>query len=547
MTAASRWKQWAADQWLDLVVMAAVGGAFLFTVAAVVPWHMDEFLGYHHLACKWYPGNMANTFRSSCTELGLAPWGGTMLPLRSYTYSGSLPGLLYLPIFALWPSPLSARLLGILAIAAQSLLLHRVFGVRPAVNFFVLLSFLSYSAIQVFDLGPICLQLTLQVAIYCVLRRWRASAAARLRYQALYPLAIGLMAFIGVWNKVAFFFVVPSLALLVVALTFDPATAPTAPTATPTGTPTGSRPALRRLAAGAVGAAAFAVPTLALLFSKTAAGLPYHSVITGAPVLFDYLAIKQRFTGVLLPFLINPLRSSHLIMRDPRPVTGTGLVLVGLIAATLVYGFVVARRRADGSSRRALWLVAGWVVSIALVALSAKSHAAHHVQLGLPFLILALYELLAPLSGRRLVCLLVVLFVLLNSLLYLQFVELRHEGITSRASRDLETMNDALNERFAERYLIVCIDWGFYYLKSLYGPPEQAVVHFWGLKRPAQLRAVQATADRLGRKLLFVGWDQGSRSDWKMIVGEIDGLREELPAWDGGRWRLAFEPAEASQ
>lgn len=519
---------------VDLAIMTAIGGGFLFTVAAVIPWHMDEFLGYHLLACHWYPGNMVNVFRSSCTELGLAPWGDTLLPLRAYTYTGSLPGALYLPIFALWPSPLSARLLGLFALAAQALLLQRLFKIRSAVSFIILLSFLSYSAIQIFDLGPVSLQLTLLIASYLALRRWRELAAKDTASSIGYPgylVAAGLMAFVGIWNKVAFFFVLPSVLLL--ALVFASEVIRKARTA-------GAR--ARAAVAIAGGCLAFSLPTLLLLFATTAAGTPYYQVITGTPLFTELAVLEANFAARLLPFLLNPLRSSHLFLWDPRPATAAGLALVALVTAIVGYGFWAARDRRDGSSRRAIWLLAAWLLSLALVAMSSKSHAAHHLQLGLPFLILAAYELLAPISKRRSTRLLVVLFVLLNSLLYFQFTELRHQRVGYRANADLATINDELNERFGERYLIVCVDWGLYYFKSLYGPREQAVVHFWGLKRRGQLRRVQQTADRLGRKLVFVGRQQYSRSDWQLITSGVEGLIEEQLPWDRGRWRLAFQP-----
>ncbi|MDH3403978.1 MAG: hypothetical protein OES32_03305 [Acidobacteriota bacterium] len=516
---------------VDALVIALLATAFLLSIAAAMPWHMDEFLGYHMLACHWYPGNMANTFRGSCTRLGLAPFGDTLLPLRSYTYTGSLPGLLYLPVFALWPSPLSARLLGLIALAAQAALLARVFGVRPAVSFGLLLAFLSYSALHVFDLGPVCLQTTLVFAVYALSRRWSEAVREGGRASWRYPAAAGLLVFVGIWNKVAFLFLLPSLALLAV-VAMRGARSP--------------EPAVgrRRVARDAlVGGVALAAPTAALLLARTADGEAYYRVVTGSPVLLEASLAYRHFVDRLLPFLLNPLRTSHLIVVDRRPATWLGVLTAALVVALLAYGLAAAWRRRDLAARRGGALVAAWLLSLAMVAASRLSHAAHHVQLGLAFLILAAYEVLPAVARHRTVRALLLAFVAAQGVLYYQFAELRHEHTTARASRDLPALNAELGDRFGRDHLIVCIDWGLYYFKSLYGPPEQAVVHHWRLVKSGQVERVAATARRMGRRLAFVGLDAGGGSDWGLLEASVPDLVSERLPYDGGRWRVAYQPA----
>ena len=135
------------------ILVIAISLGFLFIFSAHVPFSMDEFIQYHALSCLYYPSNNLNTFRESCSVHSLAVFSDCYWPLRSFDYVGSLPGLIYFPLFYLWPSLYSARFLGLLFLMLQAFCLNRIFKVHFLVAFIGLLTFMPYAFQHVVDTG----------------------------------------------------------------------------------------------------------------------------------------------------------------------------------------------------------------------------------------------------------------------------------------------------------------------------------------------------------------------------------------------------------
>ncbi len=516
------WAQWGG--------MAGLAIVYLLAFARHLPYHMDEFLGFHALACAHYPHNDLNTFKSSCSGYDLAPWGEEYRPLRSYDYVGSLPSLLYWPLFRLFPAPWSARLLGPLALAVQALLVHRLFGLRPVLAYALLLSFLPYSIGHTVDFGTLVPQTTSVFAITYWVGRWGAALREGRRSSPVYPILAGLAVFLAIWSKLAYFFVVPGLCLAVGAQLLA------ARRAEPPPRGKGRRMALEAL----LGAATAIVPTLLLLAAHTRSGTAYYRVITESRVLplTEPLALAERFAAHFLPFLLNPLRSANVSVAVPERWSVAGLLLLALAVALLLAGFIGPLARDRAARGRVLGLLAASGLTLLLVTLSERSWASHHVALAAPFVLLAGFETLSRLPRTPWKRSGVAAFLLVSLWLHAQLLRLPP---TTRASHQLPAINAELNREFAATHVLVLVDWGLYYVKSLYGPREQAVLHHWRLLRPAQLAEIEAVAARLGRPLAFVGRRRSS-SDWELIRSREPALVEHRASVPMDDWIVLYQP-----
>ena len=92
--------------------LALIAAAIVLTAAiALLPWHMDEYVMFHSLAC-WDPLQSLNTYREPCpgnpTQLGILNYH------RSYAYIGVASSLLFAPLHYLFPSLATNSLAGIL-------------------------------------------------------------------------------------------------------------------------------------------------------------------------------------------------------------------------------------------------------------------------------------------------------------------------------------------------------------------------------------------------------------------------------------------------
>ncbi len=500
--------------WVEWAAVGGLAAVYLLGFARHLPYHMDEFLGFHALACAHYPGNGLNTFKSSCSGYDLAVWGETYWPLRSYDYVGSLPSLLYWPLFRLFPAPWSARLLGPLALAVQALIAHRLFGLRPALAYPLLLLFLPYSIGHTIDFGTLVPQTTSVFAIVYWVDRWGLALREGRRSSSLYPMLAGMAVFLAVWSKLSYFFLLPGLVLALAARLL--AARRTAPL--PRGQ--GRRAAFEAL----VGALVALVPTLLLLAAQARDGTAYYRLITESRVLpfTDPLALAERFAGRFLPFLLNPLRAANVSVSVPERWSVAGLLLVGLAVVLVAAGFAGPLARDRASRLRVLGLLAASAVTVLLVTSSERSWAAHHLVLAAPFALLAGFEILDRLPATAWRRAGIASFLAINLILHAQLLA---RPTSTRASPHLPAINAELDREFAAAHVLVVVDWGLYYVKSLYGPAEQAVLHHWKLERPAQLDAIQAVAKNLDRPLAFVGRRRSS-SDWNLIRSGVPGLLE---------------------
>lgn len=116
-----------------------------------LPWHMDEYVMYHTLAC-WNPTQQLNSFREACPGNLTQLWEATYY--RAYAYIGITSSLLMAPFHALWPSLAMNTWVGIAWTALSGLGLTKSLKLQRAYLGAIFLYFpISYSIIH--DGGPI--------------------------------------------------------------------------------------------------------------------------------------------------------------------------------------------------------------------------------------------------------------------------------------------------------------------------------------------------------------------------------------------------------
>jgi len=512
---------------IDSMIILIIGFSAVFIFSASVPFNMDEVYQYHALAVRHYPLNTLNMFREWSSRYDLAVFGKHFLPLRSFHYTGSFPCLLYYPLFRIWPSPYSARFLGIIMLYLQSILLYKLFKTRLLWNFLFLLAFAAYSFQHIADMGPVSFQTTSVFLIYYLLAGWAKTFSRNIYFSCLYPICIGLLLFLCVWTKIAFFFIMPGIICFSAAFII-------------------SRKDV--FFADVKRARAFLLQSLTCVFSfLTLSFLLFNAIDRGHKKYFAELlrADASKIDGFqgffshmanIFSYLLNPLKTAHRIFDITQTVSIQGVIIV------LIITFYIHRamRLARNSGQNILFLksqLVSFALSVLLIAVFPKAWAMHHLILAFPFLCILLFELLAFFKDKKILLSLFSAFIAVNLTVP---IGLAHMSPKPADHPSKTRVNDILSERFSKTHVFVVIDWGYYYIKALYGDREQCVLYIDPLNSGKQIELLKAILDNLDRKALFIG-RADSASNLSLITSSFGNLKELDMGFDTGLWRVWYE------
>ncbi len=511
---------------LEVLIIIIVSLLFLFIFSAYVPFHMDEFCPYHTLSCHYYPLNMLNTFRESSIQYDLSPISNYYLPLRSFYYEGSFPCLLYYPLFKLWPSPYSARLLGLIMLALQAFFIYKLFKVDLLLSFMLLLSCMPYT-FQHLIRGGLAFQLFSVFFICYLAQRWKISIENDTKYSWQYPLIIGIVIFLGVWNKLSYFFVLPSIFLLHYYFIRET-------------TVTTSLKKNSLIKQQLILYAVAVIPTFILLNSTSRSGYKYYHIISCSTItnMSNLKFLLHAFSDKLAIYFFNPLSTAHLIFTIPGgTVSFTGVLLTVIIGSFLFLGIRQLYLRKIKFSFVLLNILLFFLV-IFVMNLSHTTWAMHHVALSFPFLILALFYIYSKLRKNRLLSILLIVFVITNFSLYFNLTKLQHQEYDHPSKLKINTL---LNKQYANQYVFIVIDWGMYYIKALYGKKEQCVLYIEPFDTTAQVKEVKKILNKIKRKPLFIGRID-SVSDLSLIKQSFPDIIQLQTDFDTGKWRIWYSP-----
>ncbi len=502
-----------------------------------VPFNNDSYAYYLNLVAVRSP---LNALDPSTRLLDLAPLGWRYLPLRSYAYVGSLSSLLYLPLYLLWPSPHSARLMGLLMLGIQAAIFSRLFGLRARSCFAVLLLCMPYSFQHIVDTGPTAYPITIMCLIVLLARGWFRSLGKGGARGALYPAAIAALVFLGLWCKLSFVYYLPVIALFALHYAVENR-----------GSLAGVAPRRRFLLHCIVLLYMCGIPTAVLLGAKMRppAEGRYYQCATGVvdealgelPYAYtpwrQFLYLSNRFT--------NPLQAAHFVYRIPRAATLSGVALCAVTVLLLGYGIVRLRGRERIIRFIATGLLSSGMVLAALLA-NPAAFCMHHVVLAYPFALMAVFAVLSGLRGDRTARVLLAAFLALNGY---QFCKMRgldyREWEKAHHRHALVPSFGPLNERlnaYASRYVFVHVDWGTYSIKALYGPRDQCNIAAWPLDSDEGVQSVRDICRHTGRRPMFIRMRERSGTDLAFLEEQFPGIVPMRLRAGAGSWGVWYEP-----
>lgn len=509
---------------LEILVIVIFSLSFLFLFACYVPFNMDTFGQYHALMCAHYPLNKLNKFTEGCGSYDLAPIANYYLPLRSYSYLGSFPCVLYYPLFRLWPSPYSARLLGFIILAIQAFFIRKLFKIDLLVSFLILLSCMPYAFQHIVDFGAVCFQTT-SVFFICYLgEKWALSLKNNATYSWIYPFFAGITIFIGIWTKLSYFVVLPGSIVLFFYYLIAQREISTSL----------CRVRYKEFVKGVLILFSVAATPTFILFNSFSIEHQKYYVFLAKSASKLHLTLNWGLTK----YFFNPLLTADRIFEiaDDK-ITISGLLLAIIILGLLFFGI------------RQLWIkkikygfavlnILLFLLAFFFIAMHPKSLRMHHVVLSLPFLILALCYICSKLNKNRLIFVLLVVFCIVNLNLYRTLTKLKPQ---EENHPSLLRINQLLNKQYANQYVFVVIDWGMYYIKALYGEKNQCVLYIRPFNRSQQVAAVKKILNKLKRKALFIG-RVDSHSSLSLIKQHFPDIIELQTNFDTGHWRIWYEP-----
>lgn len=530
---------------IQFFLIIFISAIFFFFFSSYVPFNMDEFCQFHTLSCHYYPFNQLNVFRESCHRYDLALWGNHYLPLRSFRYVGSFTSFLYAPLFWLWSSPYSARLLGLLMLVAQSYLIYKLLKINWAVSFIFLLAWMPYVFQHLVDVGPIAFQTTSVFIIAFLAKKWAAGYHKNFQIDLFYPFCIGLMIFFGIWTKVIYLVMLPGVFLLIsyylIKIIKKIKNLESAQLKARPKRESATNALFLQILILIISASH---PSLFLLNAKDRGGYKYYSVITASSAtkttnLQSMLrVVNEKYSSKLAKYLFNPFASAHRIFATgDEKTTLSGILLTAIFLTIIFWGLYRGWRRKQ-KWRFGILNFFLFLFTFFLICLIAETKAMHHVVLSFPFLILSLASFASQIPKGKLLLFLSFVFLAVNFYLYFTITKADYRGFKVPFSLEL---NNLVNQKFGDRYVMVVIDWGIYYLKALYGPKNQCVLYMEVFRKPTQVSQAKKVLAETKRKVLFIARTE-SASDLALIKQNFPDLVKFTPKLDMGQWTLWYEP-----
>lgn len=518
-------------KWL-LTIGTAISICWGYTVfiSASIPFDQDEVLQHHALACLYYPLNHLNTGSGACNAWNLKlPLLDISLPLRSYQYVGSLQSLFYLPLFLIWKNQLSARLFGVLMIAAQAFLLGRTYRLHPIPLLLVLLLWVPYGYHHLVDIGHLSVQTTVVVLFQLVLLRL-AKANNFMKELGLSAL-LGIILGIGFYLRLSFAFLLPACALQLFLLVLVKSLKQ----------PSYLRSLTWMVYIGGIFVVFWGVLTGLLLLSKDGHGLYYYQMMTtqsSSNQATNINLIWQHFTQRLSSFFLDPASASHICCRiTPNSETHRNVYLYSL-GIFFLFSTAIAN-----SWRARCWIIinlVSFVITSIMVAASSRSYGAHHVVPGFVFLVAAGAASWGCIKEKWRLASHTVQLTLLAAFLSINVITYRNLTNTPLGGGPynikLWNLFEIINERFAKTHVQVTMNWNALYNKSLYGPIEQVVLGCES-DRLHDFAWVRSVATKLDRDVLFIvrDLDPNRLNILREIFSSVE--RVEVPFNVGG-WEI---------
>jgi hypothetical protein len=165
-----------------------------------------------------------------------------------------------------------------------------------------------------------------------------------------------------------------------------------------------------------------------------------------------------------------------------------------------------------------------------------RSWAAHHIVMAFPFLWIAqAIALRGALASRPRVAALLVGGILATQAIILALIP-QHEPLANTDWSRIRISRFLAESGLGERSVITTLDWGHYYLQSLYGSPGQLVTWVWPATR-ADLEELARIARDRGRGHAFV-FLKTHEAERVALIRSVFPAARPAQADFGGEWAL---------
>ncbi len=423
------------------------------------------------------------------------------MPLRSYSYLGSITSWIYLPILLLFGSPLTARLLNMVYLLCGGLLAARFCKLSPIAVVSGLLLFFPYVFMHLVDTGPVSPQIFLVFALVVLLELW----IKKLKFRHVFTIA--LLAFLGIWIKFSFLWYFPAFVVLLIYF------------ACKEGVFAEKNRLMNFLRQLILLVCTTSLLLSALLFSTNPDPLspmryPYLDALLHTE---QYAPRKDSewywgFRGPGKAFL-SPLEATQRVYMQTSADTPGSLLYPAFVylfvPITILVIFFVNRRKRGYLLAPAVYYVA-FLVTTAFILTTPSATGMHHAILAYPFLVLSSLSVIAVLLKdlattdwlRTYFFACVSVFIILNAMLFakLSYLEYRKDTDPSRMLIRAIIRDDDL----ASRYAMFFPDWGMYYYAAVFGSRE-AKMQFSMFAPTRTMPEWRNIAAHEGRKVMVIG------------------------------------------
>ncbi|MDO8468639.1 MAG: hypothetical protein Q7S29_02670 [Candidatus Peribacter sp.] len=506
-------------------------------LSLILPFTMDEFSQFSPIICHYYPYNALNVFREACglydLRIPLPVLNNMHLPLRAFYYVGSVQALIYFPLFLLWKSPLSARLLGMIWLIAEASVLSILFpGIRRRWFFFGLIGFFFYFLMHVVDRGPIGPQFFFAFLSYWLICQWINTL--RLRYVVW----LVIITVAGLWLKLSFIWIMVGVAMVSTSYFLQRWRMVFA-------TPQSTRKFLWQ---AAVGLLVLALLWYVIFFAQMNDGVRYYKIM-GLEGMLSWKELLQGevFSSHSWGILWNMWHANALGKWEqilPPTAQSIAYTLVTILSLPiLALGLMATRRLTIRQIIEPAVFYAAFLVVLSLILLSKTAWAIHHIMLAFPFLILSFASLFDACrhSMRKMWAGWYVVGCMLLAVNGIAYATYFRQPIRVGDSFSRQVMHEVLYDHtLSSRYIYVIVDFGMYFYQGLYGNRDQSVLFILPLNKAEQIAQLKEIALAQHRKLLFVHQTGWSETNKELIASSFDLQRcSAVPA--DAVWQILLE------
>lgn len=487
----------------------------LVSIAALIPPDMDIFIQFQPLACWYHPDNLGGCHHWDLTVAGFLHWP------RSADFQGlGVYSFLYYPIFLLFPYWQSGVGFNLIWVVGIVWLFIRLTGCNPwiATLIFGANFFYDYNLLHDYQVGYHTLMLfgVTWMATHILIE-------TSPRKLAVWNIALGIAVFLGIEYKAVFVFYLPASALLAARLNMH---------RMPT------RALMQALALKCLPAMLLSSGCyLLIVFARLPNGSHYLTMLQAMQAhyktfseLVPYLEHLQR---LIVVYLLSFPDSAWLTysyagleyLRTPLNTTGALITLpfwlLTLWAHLMFYAYLPpVENRAEYDHRRG-WVSAfaiAAVLTLLLIASNTKTRDSFHL---LPAMICYLGSTalcIDYLYRQRQVNLLWFGSMLAASQLYCTYYVVTQPPTINHSWDRLAAVTYAGQPTIAEHAIIHNLNWGTYFISSLYGPKELIVTNSNDIRDSHSLQKYANFAHAHDRYMVFIGRNAAYPPDWVRAV-----------------------------